>query len=96
MPEHASQSNQDPLGIENLNLNSAFVSNNCNDRINFFVLSNDELIFKTYLDRQGRNEYINLASQIGYSGSNIAFIFSENQIRELMSETSWMNGSLKL
>ena len=31
-----------------------------------------------YLERQGRNEYINLASQIGYNGVNIAFVFFEN------------------
>jgi len=70
-----------------LNFNGVFVSDNCYDRINSFAPSNDELIFKTYLDRQGRNEYINLASQTGYSGSNIAFIFYESQIRKLMSET---------
>ena len=29
--------------------------------------ANDESIFKTYLERQGRNEYLNLASQIGYN-----------------------------
>ena len=52
----------------------------------FSTPSNNELIFKTYLDRQGRNEYVNLASQIGYNGSNIAYIFYENQIRKLMDE----------
>ena len=36
---------------------------------------NDVSVFKTYLDRQGRNEYLNLASQIGYNGSNIAYFF---------------------
>ena len=48
---------------------------------------NDESIFKAYLDRQGRNEYVNLASQIGYDGKNIAFVFYENQIRKLMNES---------
>ena len=40
-----------------------------------------------YLERQERNEYINLASQIGYNGRNIAFVFYENQIRKLMMES---------
>ena len=48
---------------------------------------NDDSIFKAYLDRQGRNEYVNLASQIGYDGKNIAFVFYENQIRKLMNES---------
>ena len=47
---------------------------------------NDVSVFKTYLDRQGRNEYLNLASQIGYNGSNIAYVFYENQIRTVMNE----------
>ena len=40
----------------------------------FTAPGNDESIFKTYLDRQGRSEYLNLASQIGYrpNGNNIA------------------------
>ena len=49
--------------------------------------TNDESVFKTYLDRQGRNEFVNLASQIGFNGSNIAFVFYENQIRQLMKES---------
>ena len=52
----------------------------------FTAPGNEESIFKTYLDRQGQSEYLNLASQIGYNGNNIAFIFFENQIRELMNE----------
>jgi len=48
-------------------------------------ISNDS-VFKAYLDRQGRNEYINLAAQIGYNGTNNAFVFFENQIRKLMDE----------
>ena len=40
-----------------------------------------------YLERQGRNEYINLASQIVYNGNNLAFVFFENQIRKLMVES---------
>ena len=49
---------------------------------------NDELIFKIHLDRQGHNEYVNLASQIEYNGSNFDFVFYENQIRQLMKESS--------
>ena len=40
-----------------------------------------------YLERQGRNECINLASQIAYNGNNLAFVFFENQIRKLMVES---------
>ena len=49
---------------------------------------NDDSIFKAYLDWQGRNEYVNLASQIGYDGKNIAFVFYENQICKLMMTVS--------
>ena len=47
-------------------------------------INNQDVNWLTYLDRQGRNEYITLASQIAYDGSNIAFGFYENQIRQLM------------
>ena len=43
--------------------------------------------FEAYLERQGRNEFINLASQIAYDGTNIAFKFYKKQIRKLMSES---------
>ena len=42
-----------------------------------------------YLERQGRNEYISLASQVGYDGTNIAFVFFENQVRRLMDESPY-------
>ena len=48
---------------------------------------NQENVFNTYLERQSRNEYIKLAPQIGFDGTNIAFVFYENQIRELMAES---------
>ena len=54
------------------------------------------MILRTYLDRQGRNEYITLASQIGYDGNNIAFVFYENQIRRLMSESPFEERSLEV
>ena len=44
---------------------------------------------QTYLDRQGRNEYVNLASQIACDGTNMAFVFYENQIRRLMDESPY-------
>ena len=44
-----------------------------------FVTSNT-VDFEAYLERQGRNEFINLASQIAYDGTNIAFVFYENQM----------------
>ena len=34
----------------------------------------EKSVFKEHLDRQGRSEYINLATQIGYNGHNIAFV----------------------
>ena len=43
--------------------------------------------FEAYLERQGRNEFMNLASQIAYDGTNMAFVFYENQIRKLTSES---------
>ena len=49
-----------------------------------------------YLERQGRNEYINLASQIAYNGNNIAFVFYENQIRKLMDESPLEERRLKV
>ena len=49
-----------------------------------------------YLERQGRNEYINLASQIAYNGTNIAFVFYENQIRRLMEESPHQDQRLDL
>ena len=56
----------------------------------------NESILCTCLDRQGRNEYINLASQIAYDGSNIAFVFYENQIRRLMEESSYDDRKLEV
>ena len=44
-------------------------------------------VFEAYLERQGRNEFINLAAQIGYDGNNIAYVFYENQICKLMAES---------
>ena len=55
-----------------------------------------EVALHTYLERQGRNEYINLASQIGYDGTNSAFIFYENQIRRLMDESPYDDRKLEV
>ena len=57
------------------------------DTVNAAAASSNS-VFEQYLERQGRNDFINLAAQIGYDGRNIAFVFYENQIRKLMSESS--------
>ena len=59
-------------------LNCIFVLENENAMLS--SQENDESIFKIYLDRQGRNEFVNLFSQIGYDDKNVY----ENQIRKLM------------
>jgi len=65
-------------------------------QLHYQPTDNGELILRTYLDRQGRNEYINLASQIAYDGSNIAFVFYENQIRRLMNESPFEERRLEV
>ena len=52
-------------------------------------LLSESTILQTYLDRQGRNEYVSLASQIAYDGVNLALVFYENQIRRLMDESPY-------
>ena len=37
-----------------------------------------EPALRAYIERQDRNEFINLASQVAYDGSNINFVFYEN------------------
>ena len=49
-----------------------------------------------YLERQGRNELINLATEIAYNGTNIAFVFYENQIRRLMEESPHQDRRLEV
>ena len=56
------------------------------DTVNAAAASSNS-VFKQYLERHGRNDFINLAAQIGYDGRNIAFVFYENQIRKLMSKS---------
>ena len=46
-------------------------------------------MLNAYQERQGRNEFINLASQIGFDGTNIAFVFNENQVHRLMDESPY-------
>ena len=53
------------------------------------VMNHEPTNMQTYLERQGRNEYVNLASQIACNGTNLAFVFYENQIRRLMDESSY-------
>ena len=64
-----------------------FNSFNPDSQMRNSVIATNELNWQTYLDRQSRNEYITLASQIAYDGSNTAFVFFENQIRRLMEES---------
>ena len=52
----------------------------------YHYASNADTVLHTHLERQGRNEYINLASRMGYDGSNLAFVFYENQVRRLIDE----------
>ena len=61
-----------------------------------FNASNAQINWHTYLDRQSRNEYITLASQIAYDGNNIAFVFYENQIRRLMDESPFEERKLEV
>ena len=56
----------------------------------------NDMNWLTYLDRQGRNEYITLASQISYDGTNMAFVFYENQIRRLMNEKPYAERRLEV
>ena len=58
--------------------------------------SNPNAALNAYLERQGRNEYINLATQIGYDGANIAFVFFENQVRRLMNESPYDERKLEV
>ena len=60
------------------------------------VADGNDVIVRIYLNRQGRNEYINLASQIEYKESNIVFVFYENQIRRLMNESSFEERRLEV
>ena len=39
------------------------------------VIGTNKLNWQTYLDRQGRNEYITLVSQIAYDDNNTAFVY---------------------
>ena len=44
-------------------------------------------LWMTYLERPGRNAFINLTSQMAYDDSNMTFVYYENQIRKVMSES---------
>ena len=53
------------------------------------LANNSDSVLNAYLERQGRNEFIKLASQIGFDGTNIAFVFYENQVCRLMDESPY-------
>ena len=42
------------------------------------VMNHEPTIMQTYPERKGKNEYLNLLSQIAYNDSNLAFVFNEN------------------
>ena len=58
--------------------------------------SNPNAALSAYLERQGRNEYINLATQVEYDGANIAFVFFENQVRRLLNESCYDERKLEV
>ena len=58
--------------------------------------SNPNAALNAYLERQGRNEYINLATQVGYDGANIAFVFFQNQVRRFMNESRYEERKLEV
>ena len=62
----------------------------------YTCVKENESLWMTYLDRQGRNEFINLASHIGCDRKNIAFVFYENQIRRFMSESPSVDRKLEV
>ena len=67
-------------------LPTATSNSSSNDNCN--AANRCKYVFTTYLERQTGNEFVNLASQIGYDGHNIAFIFYKNETRALMAESS--------
>jgi len=48
------------------------------------------------LERQGRNKFINLATQIGHVGTNLVFAFFKNQVRRLMNESPYDERNLEV
>ena len=50
------------------------------------LVTSTTVSFEAYLELQGLNEFINLASKIAYDGTNIVFVFYENQIRKLTND----------
>ena len=51
--------------------------------------NNLDAVLHAHLERQDRNECVNLACQMGYDGSNLAFVFYENRVRCLMDESPY-------
>ena len=49
----------------------------------------DKPAFRACIESQDRNEFVNLASQIGYDSSNIDFVFYDNEIRRLKHESPY-------
>ena len=68
--ENSGNSNVGPNPCPQFRVNAATWPNVDNP---FASESNPNAALSAYLERQGRNEYINLAAQVGYDGANIAF-----------------------
>ena len=60
------------------------------------LVTSNTVGFEAYPERQGHNEFINLASLIAYDGISIAFVFHEKQIRKLISESPCDERSLEV
>ena len=58
--------------------------------------SNPNAALNAYFEHQGRNEYINLATQVGYDSANIAFVVFENQVCRLMNESPYDERKLEV
>ena len=58
--------------------------------------SNPNAALNADLECQGRNEYINFATQVGYDGAYIAFVFFESQVRRLMNESPYDERKLEV
>ena len=58
--------------------------------------SNPNACIECLFRAPSRNEYINLATQVGYDGANIAFVFFENQVRRLMNESPYDERKLEV
>ena len=52
-------------------------------------INNLDSVLNVYLEKQGRNEFIDLVLEIEFDGSHIAFVFYENQMCRLVDESPY-------